>query len=194
MPHLRKHFIVLCFGLWALAACYPAPAPVQAYPPTPAANRPLPTSVPTGQEIVYNDFRVALSQVEVMTSYITEYGSNRNPAVGTKFLWVHITLKNVGQVERPLPTPEHFSVLYGISEFKPSYGHRQGTTDYTALKPVVYQGQQLEAWLRFDIPTNAELKDLQFAFFPESLQVSTSFAPTDYPWADHPIYLWSCAP
>ena len=32
------------------------------------------------------------------------------------------------------------------------------------------------------------------AFLPESFQVSVSFAPTDYPWANHPIYLWSCAP
>jgi hypothetical protein len=103
-------------------------------------------------------------------------------------------LKNIGQVEHPLPAIEHFSALYGTSEFKPSYGHRQGNTDYTALKPVVYQGQQVDAWLRFDIPASAELKDLQFVFLPESLLVSTSFAPTDYPWADHPIYLWSCAP
>jgi hypothetical protein len=147
-----------------------------------------------GQEIVYKDFRVVMSQAEVMTSYITEYGSGRNPASGTKFLWVHILLKNIDQAEHPLPAIEHFSVLYGTSEFKPSYGHRQGHTDYTVLKPVVYQGQQVEAWLRFDIPASAELKDLQFAFLPESFQVSTAFAPTDYPWADHPIYLWSCAP
>jgi hypothetical protein len=177
-----------------LPACYPAPAPVSAYPPTQAANRPLPAPMPTGREIVHNDFQVTMSQAEVMTSYITEYGSSRNPASGTKFLWVHISLKNIGQVEHPLPAIEHFSVLYGVSEFKPSYGHRQGHTDYMVLKPVVYQGQQVDAWLRFDIPASAELKDLQFVFLPESLQVSTSFAPTDYPWADHPIYLWSCAP
>lgn len=175
-------------------ACYPAPAPVQAYPPTPAANQPLPTLVPTGHEIVYKDFRVTMSQAEVTASYVTEYGSSRKPASGTKFLWVQILLKNVGQKERPLPAPEHFSVLYGASEFKPGYGHRLEHTDYAVLKPVVYQGQQLEAWLRFEIPASAELKDLQFAFLPESFQISTAFAPTDYPWADHPIYLWSCAP
>ena len=149
--------------------------------------------VAPGQEIVYEDFQVVMSQAEITTSYITEFGSRRDSSPGGKFLWIHILLKNVGQKERPLPVAEHFSALYGASEFKPSYGHRQGSTDYTALKPVVYQGQQVDAWLRFDIPASAELKDLQFAFLPESFQVSVSFAPTDYPWANHPIYLWSCA-
>jgi hypothetical protein len=187
----------LLISLWGVllsTACYPAPAPVQAYPPTPAENQPLPTPIPSGQEIVYADFRVTMSQAEIMTSYITEYGSRRDASPGTMFLWIHILLKNIGQIERPLPIIEHFSVLYGASEFKPSYGHRQGYADYTSLKPVIYQGQQADAWLRFDIPATAELKDLQFAFLPESLQMSISFAPTDYPWADHPIYLWSCAP
>jgi hypothetical protein len=52
----------------------------------------------------------------------------------------------------------------------------------------------LDAWLRFDIPADAELKELQFAFLPESFQISVSFSPGNYPWGDHPIYLWTCAP
>ncbi len=150
--------------------------------------------MPTGWEIVYDDLWVTMSQAEVTSSYITEYGSKRNPTSGTKFLWVQLLLKNIGPIERPLPTGEHFSLLYGASEFKPVYGHRQGHADYLTLKPVVYQGQQVEAWLRFDIPASAEPEALQFAFLPESLRVSTSFAPADYPWADHPIYLWLCGP
>jgi len=193
---MKNRLIFLCslWGILLFSACYPVPAPVPAYPPTPAANRPLPMPVAPGQEIVYEDFQVVMSQAEITTSYITEFGSRRDASPGGKFLWIHILLKNVGQKERPLPVAEHFSALYGASEFKSSYGHRQGSTDYTALKPVVYQGQQVDAWLRFDIPASAELKDLQFAFLPESFQVSVSFAPTDYPWANHPIYLWSCAP
>jgi hypothetical protein len=194
MSHFRKSLTLVWLVLWVLTACYPAPAPVQAYPPTQAANRPLPTPIATGLEIRYADFQVAMSQTEVTTSYVTEYGSVRNPPSGAKFLWIHILLKNVGAIERALPAIEHFSALYGASEFKPVYGHRLGYVDYTTLKPVVYQGQQVDAWLRFDIPAGAELKDLQFAFLPESFQVSASFAPADYPWADHPIYLWRCGP
>jgi hypothetical protein len=194
MSHFTKSLMALWFGLWTLVACYPAPAPVQAYPPTQAPNRPLPTPVPSGQEVAYADFRVTMAQAEITSSYITEYGSKRDAPLGTEFLWVHVLLKNVGKVERGLPAIEHFSALYGASEFKPIYGHRQMYADYTTLKPVVYQGQQVDAWLRFDVPAGAELKDLQFAFLPESFQVSTSFAPTDYPWADHPIYLWRCGP
>jgi hypothetical protein len=194
MSHFRKNLMFLWLGIWALAACYPAPAPVQAYPPTQAVNQTLPTAVPSGKEVAYADFRVTMVQAETTTSYITEYGSRRDASVGIEFLWVHVQLKNVGQVERGLPAIEHFSVLYGTSEFKPGYGHRQGGTDYTTLKSVIYQGQQVDAWLRFDVPAGAKLKDLQFAFLPESFQVSTSFAPTEYPWADHPIYLWRCEP
>lgn len=180
--------------LWVLVACYPVPAPVQAYPPTQAPNRPLPNPIPSGQEVTYADFRVTMAQAEITTSYITEYGSRRDAPTGSKFLWVHILLKNSGQVERGLPAVEHFSALFGASEFKPIYGHRQGHADYTTLKSIIYQGQQVDAWLRFDVPSDAELRNLQFAFLPESFQVSTAFAPTDYPWADHPIYLWRCGP
>lgn len=185
-------FLFLC--LWTLVACYPTPALVQPYPPTQAANRPLPTPIASGQEIRSADFQVTMAQAEITTSYVTDYGSQRDAPVGAELLWVHVLLKNVGRVERGLPAIEHFSVLYGTSEFKPIYGHRQGYVDYTTLKPVVYQGQQVDAWLRFDVPAGVQLKDLQFAFLPESFQVSTSFAPTDYPWADHPIYLWRCEP
>jgi hypothetical protein len=62
------------------------------------------------------------------------------------------------------------------------------------LTTGLVQGQEVDAWLRFDIPAALELKELLFAFLPESSQVSLAFSPSDYPWGDHPIYLWMCAP
>jgi hypothetical protein len=109
-------------------------------------------------------------------------------------VWIHVLLKNVGQGEQNLPAPEHFSVLNGTAEFKPTYGHRKDHTDYMALTPILVQRQEVDAWLRFDISADAELKDLIFAFLPESSQVSLGFSSSDYSWADHPIYLWTCAP
>ncbi len=144
--------------------------------------------------VVYDDLQVEMSAAELTTGYLTEYGSKREPPVGAKFLWIHVLLKNIGQSERKLPAPEHFSALYGETEFKPSYGHRKDYTDYTALKPIIYPGQQVDAWLRFELPAAAELKDLQFAFLPESVQISVAFSPGEYPWGEHPIYLWTCAP
>jgi hypothetical protein len=143
---------------------------------------------------VYEDLQVTLGQAEITTGYPTEYGSTREPSAGMKFLWIHILLKNIGQQERVLPAPEHFSVLNGETEYKSIYGHRQGHVDYMALTTNMVQEQEVEAWLRFDIPSDLELKDLWFAFMPKSTQISVGFSSSDYPWADNPIYLWMCAP
>jgi hypothetical protein len=58
----------------------------------------------------------------------------------------------------------------------------------------LFPAEKLDAWLRFDIPDALELGDLQFAFLPESSQVSAGFSSSEYSWGDHPIYLWACAP
>lgn len=144
--------------------------------------------------ILYNRLQVVMSQAEITTSYLTEYGSTREPPAGLEFLWIHINLMNIGQSEQVLPAPEHFSVLYGAIEFKPIYGHRKDHADYLALTTSLVQGQAVDAWLRFDIPAGLELTELSFAFMPESTQISVGFSPTASPWGDLPIYLWSLNP
>jgi hypothetical protein len=144
--------------------------------------------------IIYDDLQLTMDQAEITADYLTEYGSSREPTTDIKFLWVHLILKNIGQQEQSLPAEEHFSTLYDMTELKPTYGHRKDYTDYTALNTTVEPGEELNAWLRFEIPVNAELKDLAFAFLPDSTQVSFGFSSSDYPWADHPIFLWNCAP
>lgn len=187
-------------GILMVTACNSASGPVV---PTPApsatpqaalANKVLPTPISPSQTIIYDNFQVEMREAEITTSYPTEYGSSREPSAGQKFIWVHILIKNIGKGERNLPAPEHFSVLYDAAEYKPAYGHRKDHADYLALNPSMAEGQETDAWLRFDIPTTAELKDVTFAFLPESLQVSLGFSSSDYSWADHPIYLWKCAP
>lgn len=188
------------FGLLMITACNSASGPVVPAPvssSTPQAtveNKTLPTPMSPSQVVVYDNLQVVMSEAEITTSYPTEYGSNREPPAGKKFIWIHILLKNIGQGEGSLPVPEHFSVLYGTTEFKATYGHRKDYTDYMALNTSMAEGQEVDAWLRFDIFVDAELKDLIFAFLPESSQVSLGFSSSDYSWADHPIYLWTCAP
>ena len=110
-------------------------------------------------------------------------------------MWVHVRLKNLGQKEIDTPLPEHFSALYAGAEFKPTYGHRKGYADYTALGPVLFPDQQVDVWLRFDVPDSAELKDLRFIFLPESSQVGVLSSSPNYPYAeDHPTYMWRCEP
>ena len=146
------------------------------------------------QMVVYDDLRVVMDQAEITASYLTEFDSTREPPAGKIFLWIHIVLKNIGQQEQNLPESEHFSALHSTSEFKPTYGHRQDHADYTNLTTSIIPGQELDAWLRFDIPDASELQDLWFAFLPESSQVSILFSPSTYSCGDHPIYLWACAP
>ena len=94
-----------------------------------------------------------------------------------------------------VPLLEHYSVLYAAAELKPTYGHREGYTDYTTLGPLIFPDQTLEGWLRFDIPVTAELTDLKFVFIPESAQIGASYESPNYPYAeDKPTYVWNFVP
>jgi len=136
-----------------------------------------------------------MDQTEITDSFITEFDSQRAPSPGLQFFWVHVQLKNMGQDQIDVPVPEHFSVLYAATELKPIYGHRKDYADYTALGLTMFPAQAMDAWLRFDIPVNAELKDLRFVFLPESSGVGVSFSSPNYPYAeDHPTFVWNCEP
>jgi hypothetical protein len=188
-------------GLFIMTACSSAGeasvAPLVATPsPQPTATEitVLPTPSSPGDSVIWRDLQVSMDQAEITDLFITEFGSQRTPSAGQKFLWIHITLENIGQDEIALPTPENFSVLYAESEFKPIYGHRQGYADYTDLGSTLFPGQELDAWLRFDIPTTAELSDLRFVFLPTSSQVGVSPSSPNYPYAENkPTYVWKCA-
>jgi hypothetical protein len=133
-----------------------------------------------------------MDQVEVTNEFVTDFGSVRLPSPGKKFLWVHVKLKTLGTVEVNLPPLEHYSILYAATEIKPSYGHRGGYMDYTSLGITIFPDQELDGWLRFDIPAAAELKDMRFIFIPESAQVGTSFSSPNYPYSDDkPTYVWN---
>lgn len=184
-------------GLFILTACSTAtPVAVTSTPlSTPTEVKILPTPSSPGNSILWRGLQVTMTQTEINDSFITEFGSQRVPSPGLQFLWVHVQLKNTGEKDIDLPLPEHFSALFAASELKPTYGHRKDYADYTALGPVIFPDQEVEAWLRFDIPSTAELKDLRFVFLPESLGVGTSFSSPIYPYSDdHPTFVWNCAP
>ena len=171
----------------------PTPAPT-ATPQPAAVDKSLPAPIACGQKITHHDLQVAMDQAEIMDSYISEYGSSREPSAGSQFLWVRVSIKNMGQRDLDLPAAENFSALLDTVEFKPGYGHRQDHTDYTTLDVVIKQGAEVQAWLRFDIPAGADPNGLVFAFLPDSTRISVGFSSDQYSWADHPLYLWSCKP
>lgn len=136
---------------------------------------------------------MTLDQLEITQDYVTDFDSSRVPPDGYKFLWVHVRLRNIGQVEMDVPLLENFSILYAAAELKPTYGHRAEYADYSALDPVIFPDQELDGWLRFDIPVAAELIDLRFVFIPESAQVGVSYNSPNYPYAiNKPTYVWNC--
>ncbi len=193
---MKKVFLLVVLLITACtSSSVVAPTPVPSITPqVTAENKSLPTPASSGKMISYNDLQVTMDQAEITGSYISEFGSSREPSPDIKFLWIHIILKNIGQQGQNLPAEEHFSALFGETEFKPTYGYRKDHTDYTALSTVIDPGSEADAWLRFDVPADAELKDLTFAFLPDSTQVSFGFSSSEFFWADHPIYLWNCAP
>ena len=163
--------------------------------PTATGVKPLPTSASPGDSITWDELQVTMDRLDVTQDYMTDYGSTRVPPAGQKFLWVHVQLTNTGQAEMDVPLSEHYSVLYAGAELKPGYGHRQGYSEYTALGTVIFPDQNLDGWLRFDIPAAAELKELRFVFLPESSQVGSSYSSPNYPYADDkPTFVWNCEP
>ena len=200
---MKKLLIFLLSGLFGLLLISACNSTSESVVPTPASSvtaqvspesKSLPTAIVPSQAVVYNNLQFEMREAEITISYLTEFGSSREPPADKKIIWIHILLKNIDQSEQELPAPEHFSVLNGATEFKSTYGHRKDHVDYMTLNTIMVQGQEVDAWLRFDIPADLELKDLLFAFLPESTQVSLGFSSSDYSWADHPIYLWTCAP
>jgi len=198
---LKKLSHLLLFGLILLTACT-TDRESQSIPATRIATQtPLPTSTPTplptasspSDSILWDDLQVTMDRLEITNEYLTDFSSTRTPPAGKKFLWVHIHLMNTGQVEMDVPVFEHYSILYAAIEIKPIYGHRNGYVDYTTLGSTIFPDQELDGWLRFDIPSTAELNQMRFVFLPESVQVGTSYSSPSYPYADDkPTYVWDC--
>ena len=199
---IKRLPVILLTGLFILTACSrehetsTPPATATASPqPTATQIRLLPTPSSPGDSIFWDNLQVTLNELEITQDFTTNYGSKRVPPAGKKFLWAHLRLKNTGPIELDMPVLENYSILYASTEIKPIYGHRQGYAEYTALGSVISPNQELDGWIRFDIPATAELKELLFVFLPESAQVGASFSSPDYPYAgDKPTYVWNCLP
>ena len=194
---MKKISGFLAMGCILLAACSPegqtpvTPTP----PPTATAALILPTPSSPGNFVAWDSLQVTMDQPEFTEVYETDFGSTRFPPTGGRFLWVHIGLKNTGQVETAIPAAENFSVLYASTELKPTYGHRQGYEDYTTLVQFIFPGQELDGWLRFDVPITAEFRDMLFVYLPESSQVGASYSSPNYPYADDkPTFVWDFVP
>ena len=199
---MKKSFLVLLILFFLLNACATendgsaTPVSSTSTPrPSPTATRTVPTAAIPGNAVVWDQLEVRMDRFEMTDAYLTDFDSKRTPPTGKKFLWVHIGLKNLGQTGIVVPLLENYSILYAATEIKPIYGHRQNYFDYSTLGPTIFPGQELDGWLRFDVPLTAEASDLRFVFLPESNQVGVSYNSPYYPFAeDKPTYLWELVP
>jgi hypothetical protein len=196
MKRISSFVVIAWVILTACSSSGNTPIPPTPFPQLTATEvKVLPTPSSPGNSISWDGLQVTMNQFEVTGEYLTDFGSTRVPPAGGKFLWVHIGLKNAGPVQMDVPASEHFSVLYAAAELKPTYGHREGYTDYTTLSPLIFPDQSLDGWLRFDIPAAAQLNELQFVFIPESAQIGASYSSPNYPYAeDKPTYVWKFTP
>ncbi|HSM70924.1 MAG TPA: DUF4352 domain-containing protein [Anaerolineales bacterium] len=204
MFNLRRLSSALLIGLVFLTACSiqsgsaisDTPTDTLPSPPTLTATATaLPTPSSPSDSILWDNLKVTIDQAEITQAYINKFGSIRNPPAGKKILWIHIHLKNTGSIEMDVPILENYSILYAAIEIKPIYGHRQGYAEYTTLGSTVFPDQELNGWLRFDIPATAELREMQFVFIPESAQIGTSYDSPSFPYADDkPTYVWNFEP
>jgi hypothetical protein len=196
-----KKAIIFFFAV-ILSACSTGGGQVQATPLSTETSSPgvvallstpqtPPTPIAPGKDVTYKGLSVRMVKAEISDQYKTEFGTIREPSDGSKFLWIQVILENVATKNAALPDLEHYSVLYERTEFKPTYGHRDGYPDYASLETTVFPGKPKEAWLRFDIPAEAEMPDLQFAFLPESSKVTFFSSQSKASYYDHPVYLWS---
>lgn len=195
-----KKMIIFIFVLF-LSACSSGGGQVQATPVSTETSSPgvvallstpqtPPTPIAPGGDVMFDGLSVRMVKAEISDQYKTEYGTIREPSEGKKFLWVQLTLENVDTKDAKLPDLEHYSVLFGRTEFKPTYGHRDGYLDYAALNNIILPGTTREGWLRFDIPLEAETPGLQFAYLPESSKVTFFSSQSKGSYYDHPVYLW----
>src|SRR5688572_30094896 len=100
MIHIKVISNVLLPGLFVLAACSStnglSSTPTALPQPTATVTRVFPTPSSPGDRVVWRDLQVSMDRPEITDTFINEFGSQRVPSSGQKFLWIHLALENIG--------------------------------------------------------------------------------------------------
>jgi uncharacterized protein DUF4352 len=154
---------------------------------------PVAPLLPT-EKIVYGDLEIAMDAYETSGEYATEFSRIESPPEATKFVWVHITVKNIGIGAEKIPHFSQFSLFYEATQIEAMYGHRQDFPDYANQNfsdDRIQPAQIREGWLRFIVPSSADSSDLLFAFN----ESSTAFmSGTPYVVEGQHAYFWKLTP
>lgn len=158
--------LALCIGgLMVIGVLAPEPEQVleeverELFPTPTEAFAPREKALPLGEWATTAGVTVSVAHYEFASSYEEEYVGQVAPEGGAKFLWIHVSAENVGEVEKGLPHAYFFSLLYKGNEI---YGFTpallKGRKTYDAES--VYPGVSREGWILYELPIAAEADEI----------------------------------
>lgn len=130
-----------------------------------------------GQSVVYQDMKTTVIEYQFGGAYIDENGYERKPHEKEKFLWLHISAENVGQVTAEATSGNDFQPIYkGTKVAGGTYiYYRPGYSDYQ--RDRISPGTRTDGWLLFYVPEAANPEDTLICF-----NVGTPFKPIEFSW------------
>lgn len=157
----------------------PTLAPVGIVPPA-STLTPASTSVPNnlGQSITYQDVKTTIIEYQFSSSYKNKYGGNVNPPEKAKFLWLHLSTENVGQVAVSAPSSYQFKLIYKATNVTGALylGDRSGYPAYQSSS--IYPGVRVDGWVQFNLPQDARPEDIQVSYNVGN----NPFTPVEFLW------------
>ena len=159
--------LALCIGgLMVIGVLAPEPEEVleevekELFATPTEALAPREKALPLGEWATVAGVTVSVADYEFASSYEKEYYPYQvAPEEGAKFLWIHVSAENVGDVEKGLPHAYFFELLYKGSE---TYGFApalvKGRKTYDAES--VYPGVSREGWILYELPIAAEADEI----------------------------------
>lgn len=173
-------FALSATGVTLLAAAPTStlPQPVGPIPArTPATSLTQSPPQQLGRSVVHNDLKITLNAHEVSGSYVDSYDMQESPVEGAKFLWISVTVENVGKNAVYAPFASDFHVI--------NEGEQTDSDFYFASRPgyeqyeggEIFPGVSKSGWIRFTIPGAAQPNELIVVFKPLDL-----FSDTYYTW------------
>jgi hypothetical protein len=115
-----------------------------------------------GESAIHNGLVISVDAYEVLDEYADEYGRITEPPEGAKFVWVHISVKNVGENAIDTPYGSRFKLVYQGKRIIELYRDREGYPDYRWWE--LFPNVEKEGWLGYVVPAAAEAVDLYVNF------------------------------
>lgn len=130
-----------------------------------------------GQSVVHQDVKTTVIEYQFSEAYKDEDGYDRKPHEKEKFLWLHISAENVGQVAADAPYEGQIQPIYKGTKvthwiydyYRPGYPEFQGGR--------IDPGVRTDGWIVFNLPQDASPGDTLICF-----NVGSPNNPVEFAW------------